>query len=300
MKRLSIVVVVILFLANRHLYSQIENGLAALQIGVGARAAAMGEAFNAVADDAASAFWNPAGQVWLPKRQAHFTHTEWFQDVQQNAVSVVFPHNKIAFGIHALLNSVSGIEQRIYPTEEPLSTFSAHDFILGLTVAKKFADKLAIGCNLRYLNEKIYIESASGFTIDAGLQIRAPVKGLTAGMSLQHFGATGKLKTEKIRLPKTARLGVTFQLPSSWVKMNWLFAADYVHIFDQGDACNFGTELRPWPLLALRLGYQAGYDTHDISAGFGVKLGSFLLDYAYVPFRQDLGTSHRFSFSAFF
>ena len=40
-----------------------------LKIPVGPRAIAMGGAFTAVADDATSPYWNPAGMVYLPYRE---------------------------------------------------------------------------------------------------------------------------------------------------------------------------------------------------------------------------------------
>ncbi len=276
--------------------AQVEHGLAALQIGVGARPAAMGEAFVAVADDATGSFWNPAGNAWLPKRQAHFTHTEWFQDVQQNSASVVFPVNRWAFGLHVLLNSVSGMEHRRQPTEEPLSTFSAHDFVFGLSLAKRISERLRLGANLRYVNEKIYVESADGFSLDAGVQYRMPLEGLKIGFCWQHLGSTNELRKEKIRLPQTLRLGTAYQLPESLIHFSWLLAADYVYVFEDEASVHIGTEIQPFPLIALRLGYQTGWETHDISAGFGLKWDFFRLDYAYVPFKRDLGKAHRFTF----
>jgi len=279
---------------------QVENGLAALQIGVGARPAAMGEAFTAVTDDAYSPFWNPAGAAALTARQVQVTHTEWFQDVQQDAASLLFASKRCVYGVHLLLNSVSGIEQRIDATEEPLSTFSAHDLVLGMTLAGRLSKNLRAGVNVRYVHERIYVESSSGFSLDAGVTYSTPVPGLQAGMSLQHFGSTSALKDENVRLPKTLRAGAAYRLPAAWIKFDWLIAADYVHIFDQLDAFHVGTEIRPISLLALRLGYQQGYDTRDISAGFGLRTGGFELDYAYMPFKQDLGNAHRFSFLAHF
>jgi len=46
-----------------------------LKIGVGGRAASMGEAFVAVANDASALYWNPAGITQLEKKASHFlTH----------------------------------------------------------------------------------------------------------------------------------------------------------------------------------------------------------------------------------
>lgn len=49
--------------------------------GGGARALGMGSAFVAVADDASAAFWNPAGLIDLPQREALLMHSERFGDL---------------------------------------------------------------------------------------------------------------------------------------------------------------------------------------------------------------------------
>ena len=49
-----------------------------MKIPVGARAVGMGGAFVAVADDATSPFWNPAGMVYLPYKEAFLQHAEQF------------------------------------------------------------------------------------------------------------------------------------------------------------------------------------------------------------------------------
>jgi hypothetical protein len=49
-----------------------------LKIPVGPRAIAMGGAFTAVADDATSPYWNPAGMIYLPYREVVFQHSERF------------------------------------------------------------------------------------------------------------------------------------------------------------------------------------------------------------------------------
>ena len=63
-----------------------------LKIPIGARAVGMGGAFCAVADDATSPFWNPAGMVYLPYKEAFLQHAEQFGSlVNHNFGSTVFP-----------------------------------------------------------------------------------------------------------------------------------------------------------------------------------------------------------------
>lgn len=76
-----------------------------LKIPVGARAVGMGGAFSAIADDATSPFWNPAGMVYLPYKEAFLQHAEQFGSlVNHNFGGVVFPmkngeEHRSAFGV---------------------------------------------------------------------------------------------------------------------------------------------------------------------------------------------------------
>jgi hypothetical protein len=63
-----------------------------MKIPVGARAVGMGGAFSAVADDATSPYWNPAGMVFLPYREAFLQHAEQFGSlVSHNFGGYVMP-----------------------------------------------------------------------------------------------------------------------------------------------------------------------------------------------------------------
>src|SRR5436309_2303736 len=51
-----------------------------LSLGMGPRAAAMGEAFTGLADDASAIYWNPAGMSRLYAPEAVFNYTNLFGD----------------------------------------------------------------------------------------------------------------------------------------------------------------------------------------------------------------------------
>ncbi len=63
-----------------------------MKIPVGARAVGMGGAFAAVSDDATAPYWNPAGLVYLPYREAFLQHAEQFGSlVNHDFGGVVMP-----------------------------------------------------------------------------------------------------------------------------------------------------------------------------------------------------------------
>jgi hypothetical protein len=288
----------IFFFMISSLYAGGETGLAALKIGAGARATAMGEAFVAIADDASGVFWNPAGSAWTNKRQAHFTYNSWIQGIHHNIASMTTPTRYGSFGIGLMLNSIDGFERRTIASEEPLGTFSAHDFSLLLNYSRLLRPGLSLGVNLKYLNEKIYLDDANSYMIDLGVRYQAALPGLFVAASLQNFGYSTQMAQEKIRLPRTLRLGAAYRLPVKLVQM--MLALDYVQVLKEDSYLNVGTEMFVLPALALRLGYQTGFEEKGLSAGFGVNIGRVEIDYAYVPFGRDLGDSHRFSLTLAF
>ncbi|MBN2411836.1 PorV/PorQ family protein [candidate division KSB1 bacterium] len=277
-----------------------ETGLAILKIGVSARAASMGEAFVASADDASGIFWNPAGPAWIKQRQAHFTHNKWIQGISNNAAGVVFPTTIGTLGIGLMLNNVNDFERRITATEEPLGTFSSHDFSMSLNYARKIGENLSVGAKVKYLNEKIYVESASGYAFDFGVRYRLLRSGLFVAAAIQNIGSMSEMVQESIVLPKIMRFGTAYTIPDFFMGDKLLFAADYVKILENSDHVNLGIEYYPYQKIAVRAGYQTGYDERSVAAGFGLNFGFLNIDYAYIPFDNDLGNSQRFSMTAFF
>src|SRR6185437_12221378 len=62
-----------------------------LNIGVGARAIGMGEAYVAQADDASSMYWNPAGLALMEERQASFMYSQMVQDLTYSNGAIGIP-----------------------------------------------------------------------------------------------------------------------------------------------------------------------------------------------------------------
>ncbi len=292
------IILLLIFLASAHAWAAGNTGLAVLKIGIGARAAGMGEAFVASSNEASGIFWNPAGPAWMSSRQAHFTHTEWLQEINHEVAALSFPSGDNSFGFGILLSNIEGFEHREIASEEPLGTFSSQDFSLVLNFARKLSDRLSLGINAKYISEKIYIEHANGYMIDLGARYRLHPRLFTA-VSLQNVGITTEMDEEKINVPKLFRLGTAYQLPFSFVQNKWHLVGDYATDFNSNPHVNLGLEGQPFDVLTLRAGYQTGYEEKNISAGFGLTIGHFDVDYAYVPFR-DLGQSHRFSLSTRF
>ena len=61
-----------------------------LKIGVGARGVAMGESYVAVANDASSLYWNPAGMAQMTENEVFVAHTEYVADIRHEYLGAVY------------------------------------------------------------------------------------------------------------------------------------------------------------------------------------------------------------------
>lgn len=271
-----------------------KTGLAFLKIGAGGRAVGMGEAYTAIANDASATYWNPAGLAQLDQHEFIFTHNKWFQDISHKFLAVSFLIGKNAFGISFISNNVGGIERRTKPSTEPLGIIEAHDIMLGLSFARAYRTNIKWGITVKYLYEKIYLETTYGVAADLGLIYQLPIQGFAIGASLQNIGKMSKFKNETIKLPTTLKGGIAYQLPFQFYGII-LFAADIVKIVDSSFHVNTGMEYELRNLLTLRCGYLTGYNERGFQGGIGLKFNRYRLDYGYVPFSSDIGNSHRIS-----
>ncbi len=154
--------------------------------------------------------------------------------------------------------------------------------------------------NAKFIDEKIYVESAQGFAVDVGVRYRLMTPGFFLGAALQNMGSTTTLAAKKITLPTTMRFGAAYLLPFKIQSVTWLLTTDFVKLYKENSHFNIGSELYPFSLLSLRIGYQTGFEEKGLSAGFGLVFNHFQFDYAYVPFSSDLGSSQRLSLTAQF
>ncbi len=277
-----------------------EAGFSFLKLGVSGRGMAMADAMSASIGGAAATHYNPAGVLSLPADNAGaelmFMHREWIQDTRTEFLgAAVRIGEKQALGVSLNSTTVSDIEIRTRPGDAE-GTFTARNFLAGLTYAREFTPDIRAGATVKFLYQKILIDESSGFGVDLGAQYRTALEGLSVGAVVSNLGTGGTMRNETTRLPALLRAGAAYRLEFADITSTLSVASDYVRIFPERlSFLNLGGELEFQKMVAARLGYQFGSEGRGFSAGIGLTYGMLTLDYAFAPLVQDLGNSHTFS-----
>lgn len=293
-------VIPVLILLPSFLLSAVQSdagttGMAFLRMGVGARAAALGDAYVAVPGDGFANYWNPAGLAFLQGREFMATHNEWAQGIRYEYGGFALGSEGQGLGLSAAFIRSGNLERRVGPSAEPLGTFAVYDLALSACYARRVTRDIALGVAGRWLAEKIHVEGASGVAFDLGVLYAAPVEGLHVGLSLRNLGGMNELKKESIDLPTDLWVGLSHRCEIPASDTGVLVSSD-LQIPENGSRrVQVGVEVHPVPPLYLRAGYGMGGEVRALSAGFGLTWDAWTIDYAFVPLKQDLGRTHQIS-----
>ncbi len=263
------------------------SGFILLREGIGARAAAMGDAYTAVTGDQTGAFWNPASVSALERKDFVLAYQRAIQGISQTYGGFAYGNGRRGIALSLALHSAGGIEARNGPSVQPLGTFGLTEATAGLSFAQRVGTRWRAGATVRALHESLGPERASGLGADFGLLFHPGVTGLALGASCRNVGRTDRLDLERIPLPRTFRLGGAYERDRLIVSFD-------VRIPNDGArGINTGVEYQAHEALSLRGGYQSGHDTRDVSFGLGVRRKNWRIDYAFVRSALGLESGHR-------
>ena len=120
-------------------------GFVLLREGVGARAAAMGEAQTAVVGEQTAAFWNPAGVAAMQGKHFILAHHRSFQGIRQGYGGWAYGNDRRGLALSLGVYGAGGLEARREPTATPAGTFSVYDLNAGLSYAQKIGSEFMWG-----------------------------------------------------------------------------------------------------------------------------------------------------------
>jgi len=141
--------------------------------------------------------------------------------------------------------------------------------------------------------EEIAGYRGSAFNVDIGATATLSDR-INAGASITNLGPSFNLTKAAQRGSRDIPLPTAYRLGASYRYSYWLGAADIVHL-DDDLHLHLGIEAELREMFHLRAGYMIGYDTKNFTAGASFTMHEVTVDYAFVPFTSNLGTSHLFN-----
>lgn len=303
-----------------------------LRIAVGARPAAMGGAFTALADDATSFYWNPSGLTKVGYASLHFDHVPIFDGLAQyNAASLnIGLDAKTALGIGWVRLGVDNIPRygalqgtrldrltsaHYRSTGEPLGFFSDSEDAIFVSFGRKDYFEWSVGPGFnkifvpmefsfgmtgKYILHQLDDKKGTGQGLDVGIRARIFDDVLTDEQK-QSWISFGFMARD---LSRTAIMWNTASRHKDVVEPSFILGSALSHCISAWNTrvtvtcdkeAGFYDEWRYGGEIQLfrTLSLRGGYANSHFSAGAGLDFEFFRVDYAFVS--NDLAHTHRVS-----
>jgi len=280
-----------------------------LNVDVGPRGIAMGGAYSAVTNDATSLYWNPAGLTQVPRISATAMHDEYMASIREEYFAYAHRFNEstvLAGGMRYLdagaiaQTDINGNSAGDFRPRNYIAEIGWGQAIADLTDAER---DISLGVTGRYFYSDMGLAAASGYAGDIGLLARYTEAPMPYAFSCvaQNLGRGQKFDYTRDTLPFRGKLGAALQAaPFALLSMEAVFPVTNTPYGALG--LELTLETPNGTKAFLRGGYNSINQFSGLEGfrgatfGFGLNMGDFTVDYAYVPFGM-LGDTHRFSLS---
>jgi len=222
-----ILTAIFVFTPSYWLLAALNSGAAFLKIGTGARPAAMGGAYTAIADDVNALYYNPGGLAQLEKRELGATHMEWLLDTKFDFLGYAHPTKMGTFALGVTRLSSGKVEGRD-ADRRTTGDFTTSDTAYTVSFSRRLRSELLshygnanVGANVKLLRSSIGGYSAQTQAIDLGAQYRCAGSPLSLGISVLNIGPGMRFLEQRDPLPLTFSVGGAYRSIALSVSRRW-------------------------------------------------------------------------------
>ncbi len=276
-----------------------------LKIAMGARGAAMGEAYAALADDAFALDWNPAGLIHVKKNSMAMMHSPYLAGSYADYLAYAENAGEVGSWGVALKYMNYGKITQTDASGVDLGSFSPSDTEISVGFAcyitgfnEEPEDRFVLGATGKFVKSKI-ISGDNTVSADIGLNLPYMFdNNFRVSLVAQNIMGTLRYDKEDSPLPLILRLGTLTKLGNYFN-----LTGDIVAPSDSLPFLAMGGELSVPVNRDIDAALRAGFNTRaitdlggtrNVSMGGGLRYTDYRLDYSFSPF-GDLGSVHRIS-----
>lgn len=261
-------------------------------LAIGARPAAMGGSFVAIANDVNAIFLNPSGLSQLERREVTTTYTQLFPGIKDDNIS----QGLVGFGLPLGSMGTVGVGW------QGLFSDNFNENALTLSYGRPVFSGISAGLNAKLLMWKATLDqgdksssmNASSIGIDIGALWRAPWK-LKFGAFVRNLNQPNIASDKNLdgKLPVETHLGAAYDFRSVNLSAEYVIRSDNKEIY-------FGLEREFASGISIRGGVTSLTDQGTLgqaAGGLGYNIKSLKFDYSYIYFPQLVDTKggHRVS-----
>lgn len=288
-----------------------DSGTAAatfLKFSPSPRGTGMGEAYTSVAEDAYSAWWNPAGLGSVEGPELAATYNDSLEGVVHQYLSVAYPlryGSTLGFNVTRLgVAPFQGYDAQGVKSGKVEASDVAVGGAYGRVLIKDEIERpvLNVGAGLKVISEKLHDVSANTAALDLGAiyYIRpanywmrnVPAQEFRVAMAVRNLGPGLKFDQISSPLPLSATLGGSWHShPGGSASL--ILSLDQTYSNDDKYYAALGVEYVAFQLLSLRGGYRTGVSIGSgLRVGVGFRLSFMDIDYSMSPY-GELGAMHK-------
>ena len=268
-----------------------EFGLQFLKIPVSPELSGMGGTGDMLHSSPLNIFHHPAAFDWQRGASVAASQNSWLFETNMYSLAWKNVMFNQAFGLGLKYLDYGQFDKRT-ETGKLVGSYYPMNLRVTANYARRLTPDIYAGLNVNLLYEKIDTSSALAFTTDLGFAYLTPLRNTSVDFAVKNLGMSGKMDEEKIDIPIIADMGVTtgFDI-NDFTKLSPAFKLVYMQDHDSLLPA-IGANIKLFDLLALRVGYKFNYNEEDLSAGFGVTIRNFNLNYS---FMNSINGVHKFA-----
>jgi hypothetical protein len=276
-----------------------------LKIAAGARGAALGEAYSALADDAFALDWNPAGLINVKTNSMAFMHSPYLANTFVDYFAYAESAGEVgSWGVSFKYMNFGKIA-KTDSSGMDLGSFTPYDMAVNVGFAcyitgfnKDPEERFVLGATGKFVRSQIL---SADNTVSADVGINMPYmfdNRFRMSLAAQNIMGTLRYDKEQASLPLMVRLGTVTKFSDYFNLTGDLAAAR-----DNLPYLAMGGEARLPVHEDMDAFLRAGFNTRaisdvsgarNVSFGGGLRYKTYQFDYAFSPF-GDLGSVHRLS-----